>query len=40
MTVVNDPPLVLELSLLQGLSELSPNLIKTFIEKNFPLKNE
>jgi len=37
--MINDPPLVLELSLLQGLGGLSPNLIQKFIEENFP-KNE
>jgi hypothetical protein len=36
MSVVNDSPLALEVSLLQGLSGLSPNLIQKFIEENFP----
>jgi hypothetical protein len=39
MSVANDPPLALEVSLLQDLSALSPNLIQQFIEENFQ-KNE
>jgi hypothetical protein len=37
--VLNDLPLVLEVSLLQGLGGLSPELIQRFIEENFP-KND
>jgi hypothetical protein len=37
--MTNDTPLVLELSLLQGLGGLSPDLIQRFIDENFP-KNE
>jgi hypothetical protein len=37
--MTTDPPLALEVSLLQALSGLSPDLIQKFIEENFS-KNE
>jgi hypothetical protein len=37
--MINGPPLVLEVSLLQGLGGLSPELIQRFIDENFP-KND